>query len=323
MEFESERAYTFDNIVIDSNNFFMRYYSVESAKTKQESYDANVGSIANAIRGLNKLLREYGNIHTHVYLLFDNAKSKMNVRKLIDPGYKLNRQRKSEAFYRSLDMFRLIMLSYRDNMSVVFGTGHEADDIAPVVIGRTTGSVLVVSEDMDWCRLITNRVQLLNRNGVVGKKKFLEKYKFSPTENGIILYKTFHGDTVDNIPVGVLNIPKHLTVRLIDDYADIYEVVENLDIIDYLSGNWKTKIREAKSRLFLNHELVSYIPISETNIDKCMVDCHYKPKILKTIYKTLDVDMSGVDTRVQVTVPSKNEKSWLDDFLKEPKPKRW
>ena len=314
----------YDYIIVDSNNFFNRYYSVEQANTKDESFEANTECIANALRGINKLGREYGNSSTEFYMLFDNAKSKMNVRKLIDPAYKLNRQKKSPAFYRSLDMFRLILLSYDDRMHVVFGTGHEADDIAPVIVNKVSGRILVVSEDMDWCRLITDEVHLFNRSGIVGKSEFLDKYGFVPTEDSIILYKTIHGDTVDNIPIGIKNFPKHLTIRLVGDYKDIYDVKENLDIIEYLSDTWKSRIKENISRMYLNHELVSYVSLGESEIDKCTIDCKFKPKILKTLYETLNFNIGGVDKRLQYWLQhEQGRKQVEDDLFKMPKPKRW
>lgn len=331
----TEQTYTYDNLVIDVNNYYHKSYHVHSDLTYEVGNKKVItGGIYGFIKSLQKFERELLKEDGHIYFLFDNPDSKYNMRQMsIDPTYKANRKKYSEPFYRGIDYLRLILMDYRDNCTIIYGTGLEADDLAPNVIKYIDKeeSTLIISEDLDWARVLGyegKHVDLYQKKSIMNKKKFNERFNFIPTENNVILYKVIRGDTADNIPVGIPNIGTKLVEKLIGDYEDIFEVIENIDIIPYLNDTWKKRIKDNKGRLRLNHQLVSFIPVSDSYLKQFTFKSKFRPKNLLLLYKSLGFDPIKLDKRIERFTIDKNQKTPYnegedkDSFFKVPEARR-
>ncbi len=320
----------YDNIVIDTNLLYYKnyatnlelYYTVNNKKIL-------TGGIYGSIRSINKLKRDYLAENGTIWCIFDNATSKQNMRqKMIDPYYKANRSKKPKSFYRSLDYLRLILMNYSDDFKVVYGTGFEADDLAPNVLEdiHVSDTVLLVSEDLDWSRFIEYEkrpIHQLMKKEVYDSKLFNKKYNFLPTLNKIVLYKTITGDKSDNIPIGVPNIPKAKVIYLIENYDNIYDLLERIPYDQSISKKWKKDFSINNARLRLNYQLVSFIPINQDYYRKFVSNSKFKPLILEKIYKSLGFNLSKIDTRVHEFILKKQfaTNKYMpkrDSFFREP-----
>jgi len=299
-------ANKYDHLLIDSNNLYARnYYAQENMTFSYKGNTIVTGGVHGFLRSLNRLKKLHLKENGLIWCLFDNSDSKINMRRdLYDPAYKKNRKDKPKAYYRGMDCLRLILHNYRDYIRVVYGTGFEADDIAPVIIRQfpLDSDVLACSEDLDWARLITNNIKLYMKNKVFGQTDFYEKYGFTPSEKSIILYKTIRGDKVDNIPIGLPMITTKNLNKIIENYDDIFDVLDSLDEIEYLNESWKEKFEESSARLRLNHQLVSFIPIDDEYIKDFIFTGKFRPKILEPLYEALGFQIFYIDTKTYKAV---------------------
>jgi 5'-3' exonuclease len=157
---------------------------------------------------------------------------------------------------------------------------------------------------------------------VFDKREFNNRFNFKPNDNRVVLYKTIRGDSVDNIPAGIPNFPTKKLVRLVEDYKDIFDVIDNLEIIPYLTPTWREKIRKNEPRLRLNHQLVSFIPISDDYLQQFTFACKFRPKNLAVLYESLQFTISKIDERVvDYAQPThhKAQEEPKDSFFRVPK----
>lgn len=254
---------------------------------------------------LQRIERDYLELGGEVYFLFDNCHSGIYKRKEIDPEYKSNRTKKEDTFYRSLDFLHLILMSYKNNYFTIKKEGMEADDLVESFVEKyKEDTILLVTNDQDWFRAISERVhvakymQFHKCYTIYNVEQFIEKFKFPPTNANMCLYKSIRGDKGDNIPIGIPNIREKNLVQLITEYDSIKEICLDLDNIDYLSPKFKTLIIENKARLLMNYKLVDYISISVEELEESTYQAKFSPKTLLDLYSSLNMDISKIDPRV-------------------------
>lgn len=323
----SDNPFVYKNIVIDGNNLFHRNHE----KLKHMTYTVGnnsvvTGGIYGSIRSVWSLERKFleSSDDATIFILFDNAKSKENMRKEIDPSYKLNRESKPPEFYRAIDYFRFILLHSAKNYVVVYGTGYEADDIAPVVLNfiKNGDTTLVVSEDLDWARLINfggRTVHHHMKGKVYNKSTFNKEYDFEPSESKIVLYKSIRGDTSDNIPVGVPHMKEKDVIEIVEGVEDVFELLEVVDELDFLSSNMRQKIKDNAARLKLNHQLASFIPLEHKDIENHIFRGWYNPSVLLRTYEALGFNVEEFDKRVKDYIDNKYQSYNKDDFFTTPR----
>ena len=318
----------YDYIIVDTNLWYHRNYSIHKDLTFKVGEKSIVtGGIWGFLNSLGKWKRDFAHENTKFYFLFDNATSKSNVRNLlIDPSYKMNRKKMPDSFYRGLDFLRLILMHEDDRFFTVYGTGYEADDIAPYVINKIAkddSDILVISEDLDWARLIEKNVDMYMKKDIYDKKKFYQKYEFYPGKDSVTLYKVIRGDNVDDIPIGLPNFSKKNLIRLVHDYKTIFDVIENLDIIPYLNDMWKSRFLENKSRLILNHRLVTFFPIDESIMPQFITQSKRQEEILEKFYNILGFDIYKVDKNLYNYIEEReSKKKGFNGFFRPPSMKR-
>lgn len=312
----------YDVLIIDVYNIYHKNYAKLSHLTHQVGNSQIVtGGIYGALRSFEKYQKDFLKEDGCVYYLSDNPTSKLLDRKAIDPEYKLNRIKRSPEFYRNIQFLLMILMNHNSKDFVVQKDGVEADDFVKAIIQNISKekSVLLISSDMDWARMINydgRNIQWYDTNSIMYKADFIQKYGFNPSEKTIVNYKTFRGDGSDNIESGLPHLPEKLLLQLID-YEDIYDILDNLEIISFLSDKWKEKIKQQAPRLILNYKLVSFIEISETDIQKFITLCQYKPAYLKLLYQSLGFKIESIDPRL-INVffdDDKIKNKEIDDFF--------
>jgi 5'-3' exonuclease len=308
----SEMIRLYDAILIDiSNKYHAAFSTSVNLTTKLEDGSKLVtGGIYTTIKGIQKLRRERLVPGGQVFYLCDSGlrssqgtldETPMMLRRNIDPEYKANRKPHPDpSFYRGLEIAISILLNLYDRSYVVRCDGYEADDLVPVTIRRYTpdnAHVLLVSTDTDWCRALSDSVDVLRGDKLVNVKSFTEDYGFSPQGCGLQIYKSFRGDS-DNVPKGVEGIREKDLVRLINDYPSIDDVRDKLDDIEFLSTTWKNTIKERWPRILLNYRLIDFLPMDDATFDAGLHVCSFKPRSLRAQYDALGFDVDKLDARV-------------------------
>lgn len=317
----------FDNILIDVSNLFHRGYAVMSSMTHvmSDGTEMVTGGIYNSIRMIQKIESEYLSPGGMLYLLFDNCFASDDRRKIIDPMYKANRTKADVSFARSLDLFQLIALSYKDNWVIVNRQGYEADDLVYPIVSSIDGTSLLISNDMDWMRALSETVSVgkYEEGGYViyDRERFKNKMGFYPSLSGMCIYKSFRGDTSDNIPAGVSGMRSKDLSMILDKYVSdrppldiMKDIIRDVDTLD-LSDAWKDKIRENKSRLLLNCRLVDYLHIGKDEMADAMFSSRFQPRVLYTMYESLGFDVSKIDPRVMQFFEKREKKISDDSFF--------
>lgn len=304
----------YQKIFVDVSNFYYRgFYTGQSMTIELDEKTTMVtGGIYNSLRMIQKIERDYLAKDGEVFFLFDNCHSGINRRKQIDPDYKSNREKKDEAFYRSLDYLHVVLLSYKDNYRTVKVEGMEADDLVGKLVDiYKKDSILLVSNDLDWFRAINSNVQAAKyekgKYHIYDKKAFIERYGFEPTVNRMCMFKSFVGDAGDNVPKGVPNMKTKDIVRLVSEFDSIHDIVQNIDSLDYITPLFKKRIKENASRLVMNYKLVDYLSISETELKENIFYCKFNAKALNVLYTSLGFDIAKIDPRVYQFFPKKKK----------------
>lgn len=321
----------YDRILIDTSNFYMRAYFVNQNLTAvmEDGTKMATGGIYTSLRMTQSLEKRFLAEDGKIYFLFDNCHSGNNRRKEIDPAYKSNRTKKDDSFYRSLDIFQMILLNYKDNYRCVKREGFEADDLVyPLVKSFRSGlKTLLISNDLDWFRAISENVHVAKyENGdyeIYDIEKFKEKLGFAPTESSMIMYKSFRGDTSDNIPPGLPGIRSKDLDYIVEHFDTIKELLMSLKDITELSDNLKEKIQDSYPRLSLNEKLVSYQPVTIEELKEDIYKCVFNPHTLHSLYTSLKFNTGNIDPRVAQFYAKMEEKDEDDgDFFKFDKIKR-
>lgn len=315
----------YDKILIDVSNAYHRAYYVGSNLTNvmEDGKEMVTGGISVFFSMVKRMERDFLNTKGEIYFIFDNTHSGENRRKSIDPDYKSNREKKDEPFYKAMDYLNLILMSYKDNYKVVKRPGSEADDlVSPLVRNMPESTILLVSNDMDWFRSISEKVHVAkyekNDYVIYTPELFEEKYGFPATVKNICLYKAFRGDGSDNIPKGVSGIRENLLIPLIMKYSSIRDIIINLES-ENISDIWKNKIKESQARLELNMKLVSFEEVPIEELKEYIFACQFSPKILKSLYKSLNFNISKFDPRVTQFFPEKVKSDSFFQFIPLPR----
>ncbi|NCB03338.1 MAG: hypothetical protein EOM67_14465 [Spirochaetia bacterium] len=282
----------------------------------EDGMEMVTGGIYNSLRMIQRIERDFLEQNGEVFFLFDNSHSGLNRRKEIDPEYKANREKKDEAFYRSLDYLHLIFLNYKNNYRTVKVEGMEADDLVDTMVKMNPEeSILLVSNDLDWFRAIRENVHVAKYEDkdyhIYDRQGFIDKYGFEPTVNKMCMYKSFKGDAGDNVPIGVEGIRTIVLVRLISEFDSIQDIYRHVDDLDYVSPIFKERIKENTPRLLMNYKLVNYLDITPEEIEENTYVCSFNPSTLNSLYKTLDFDVSKIDPRVYQFFPKKEKGSFF------------
>lgn len=317
----------YDYIIFDSNNYYLRQYMTRKDEVvKQGKRTVSVGGIRGFLQGLNKIAKEYLADNGQIICGFDNQASKMRLRKEIDPDYKANRVEAHPSFARSIEMLQTILLSYRDDLTVLMKSGQEFDDMALPLIAQLPEdkSVLIITNDMDFFRLLDYKgrtVHIYDNNKVWNQNEFESKYGFFATSETVVMYKVIRGDRSDNIAPGIPNFPKKSLEHLISVYPDIYEFIKEIEIFE--GGKWRDSAPYLKGKLRLNAELIDFIESEDADINSYLYKAKFNPKVLAVMYGSLQFSKS-FDRRVESYMQAKEaeKQGFSDSFFEQPKMER-
>jgi len=303
---------------IDTSNLFRRSYESLLSRGFQDK-ELYQKTIYQTFVSIKKIQKDFLWSFSDIYFLFDNPDSKHNLRAELSDEYKKNREKMPKSYYRYLEYFKSILLTYDNNFYVVYIDFLEADDLVLSLIDHIKkDEIVLISADLDWSRCINykgNDIVWYNFDHLYDKDEFKFKYGFYPTVDKIILYKCLSGDKSDGIKKVITYLSTENIKQLCNDFNTIDELFINLKNISYLSMKFKYRIEENIAQLRINRKLMSFINIEKFGkIRNFIHSCKFKEKELKLYYKGLNIDLSFDKRFNRYTSPFKTPDS--DNFFK-------
>jgi hypothetical protein len=275
--------------------------------------------IKKALAMIRNLHEKFGYVDSKIYLLFDNPESVISIRKVVDSEYKSCRLKKSvpKGIYETLGIFIEILKSYSDQYYICRVPSLEADDLPPAIIKTlkidNNNKALIISNDLDWSRNITDNISWYNYNDLYSVSKFQKEFKFSPRGKAVQMYKAIHGDRSDNIENAVPRLPKEILLDIVNRFDSIDDLFKNLwkKETEY-PHDWKMRLKEAENNIRKNFTLVDFMPL-EIKTEDFIIECKRRPKLLRIFFKSfnlsLEKDMhSKEDAKQPFFVPKKTRK---------------
>lgn len=312
----------YDYILVDISNIYHAAMSVSAHLTMETAEGTIVtGGVYSSLKTIQRVAKEYLAENGKMYFLFDNTSSVESRRKQIDPEYKANRYKKDPMFYRGLDYLNLILLSYENGWIVVRRPGSEADDLVAAALWGIPeeSNVLLYSNDLDWSRAISDKVTWAKRDFakhsdvLVTKESFKAEYGYTPTRESVCLYKSFRGDSSDNIAIGVERIPEKVLLHIVENYSSLPDLFRRLDDSS-IPQNWRDAIREKKARLALNYSLIDFEHVDQEEFSAHSTETVFQPETLKRLYNVLGFQVTKIDPRIQKMDAPKTEESEFFEF---------
>ena len=311
----------YQRILIDVSNIYFRAFSTSQHLVADvEGRRMVTGGIFTSIKMIQRIERNYLASDGRIYFLFDSASSGEERRKDIDPDYKINRKKRDPQFFRGLDYLQLVLTHYQTGYRIVRKPSSEADDlVAPILesFGNAEYSILLVSNDMDWSRAITDSAHWMirrdNQDVIFTKEKFYEEHGFYPGLNEICLYKAIRGDVGDNIPPGVKNIPETTLLNIVHQAKSVSNMFLYLTELE-IPPQWKEAIKQNRGRIQLNLMLVDYQPISISTCREHTTITEFNKEMLTMFYKMLNFKPEGIDERLRKQEPPVREEDFFKNF---------
>ena len=274
----------YQNIIIDSVNLAYQVFKtkkeVPSAVGQHNVYKYSVRMFLNEVRELrNKWLTPDG----QVYLLFDNYTSRAEMaqmfgfmnRKEVSDTYKANRTKQPQEFYNSLNLIRYYYLHADSSHHTCRIDCLEADDLCkPIINAKCKGqTVLLVSTDLDWARMIGGDVDWLNdiHGEPMHQHDLSDELGFEVNEHTLIAYKALFGDESDNVRQITRKTKEHLEefrkiAETLVDENDIITLARQREMSDTKTLFYDLRNVSQESHYRSNCQLVGFIPVTEGHI---------------------------------------------------------
>jgi len=252
-------------LLIDASNLLFRsYYATAYSGNLMQNKD---GIYTNGIYGFaHAMIKLLDSGYTHVLVALD-PKGKTH-RHVEYPEYKGTRK---DTPLELVSQFPL-MEEYLTALGVYYYQQeyYEADDIIGYAVEHFKtefDEVTIYSNDHDLMQLLDKNVnQIVSRKGLKEIETFTPEYlkeKMGVTPNQIADYKGLVGDASDNIP-GVPGVGAKTAVKLLDEFNNLENILENLDSI---KGKLKEKIFENSELAIFSKKLATIATDFDNKID--------------------------------------------------------
>jgi len=259
-----------------------------------------------------RYIEELAETGKHIYLLFDNATSKVQARQYISETYKSSRTNKPNVFYRTVDFVQFYATqTCNSNVKIIRVPSREADDLikslllfneahedleAPLKFPDMDkeDKILCVANDSDWYACLGSQVHMVwfGDTEPYTEESFINEFGFKPTMKRVAVYKALMGDTSDDIePILRKKDLDHDTLIYIiehygvGDYADVLPVLIAKD--DKVCQKVKDILREKREKYQINLKLTDYMPTSLSRIHRYTFQGKGNQLMRKTLMKVL------------------------------------
>lgn len=299
--------------IIDTFGILFRsFYALKGMASSKGHPSGMINGFANFVLGL-----ENDKSDLIIYALDSKGKS---FRSKLYEEYKTNRQTPPDELLIQLQVcLKMIKQMQLNHVSV---EGYEADDIIASLVEICKNKdifIRIITADKDLYQLIQNgKVEVFSpiSRRSYDEQACLEKYGVLPAK--IADYLAICGDVADNIP-GVKGIGPKGAKTLLEDFTDLNDIYENLDLI----ANPRTKklLLESKEKAILSKKLASlykeldlkYLLNQKRVINPLLsIKDILQEYELKTILKKLDLEQSK---QVKKDQPQSNKQSFNKSFF--------
>lgn len=276
----------YKHLIVDGSNLFHRCFylgGLEHSATLKHNLGYHVIEYCSEL--VKGLASNWTTEDSIIYFLFDNSQSQINLRKEIDPNYKSNRDKilADKDLYKYHNFFIEMLKVSSDNYRILMAGSLEADDLVKPLIENLsvdlTNQVLLVSNDLDWSRMLSNNIHWFNWDMVYTVDGFFSKFNFFPSQEGIKLYKAIKGDPSDHIPVGCAYVPKS-EVELICNEAYGFKSWDDFVLYLQQPNKLETKtvnnLKQNLKSIRKNYSLIDFVPI-DISIESYIKNCSFQP----------------------------------------------
>jgi len=276
----------YNAILIDVMNLCYRLYDKDSESSIKKIDNKYVykNLLKDFITKVDSLEKVYALKDTQIYLLFDNPMSRdkihdsfryVNRNEVYNP-YKANRIKdKKKEFFNTLNIIKYYYILNSKRYHTIKVQNLEADDFVKIILEQKTDKddrVLLVTNDVDWCRYISDNVYYYPdfSKEPANAPYFERKYNYKPTEFNLVLNKTLFGDKSDNIPSVCSSSDKHFEEfkMLISELKSIEEFWKAFHK-GLFDTNIYTKIKDKERQLQINFAMTSIV-----NVHKGILKSH-------------------------------------------------
>jgi hypothetical protein len=270
----------YDNLLIDVVNVAYRTFTHKSEQAaivgKKQVYK---DSIANFIRKIEELKKELLHFDGHIYLLFDNPTSRIDLQssfyfadsKKAFAKYKEDRSKEPKEFYNSLNLIKYYYLMTGLEYHTIQIQKLEADDLVEPTLKRYCKGKqnLLVSTDLDWARYISNDTHWQSQWGIIDTPETIsERLGFPVNEQSLTAYKAIFGDPSDNIPPITTSKHKPYFLPLLSDSFQALQLIGEALTTREEPHPILDAIRQHERQYRINLQLVESIPVGDSHIEK-------------------------------------------------------
>jgi hypothetical protein len=242
----------------------------------------------------NKFLDENGQI----IFLFDNYESRDELNRLLRPlkesdnrrkvnkEYKSTRIRQKMEFYNTLDVVRYYYLIQTKEYHTAHIPNLEADDLIPRCLEKCLGTTLLISNDSDWCRYMSETVHTLPDLywNPLDRQGFIEKNGYEPLEGKIILNKILWGDQADHIDAVFPDLKPELKKYIVEHFDDVQDFMLNASN-NITTSPFVVMIKDREADIRLAYQMLVAIPVAENHFNAIFTTGRNSSAMLKTMRK--------------------------------------
>lgn len=287
-------------LLIDGSSLAYRSFYAFINNPLRNSKGFNTSSGYGFIRSLIKVMNEIK--PDYAVCSFDLPKP--TIRHIEYKEYKAKRKKMPDEL--SLQMPYIKKITEAFGIKIVEIEGYEADDVIYTFAKKAEREgldVVIFTFDKDIMQVINNNIKVFNMHSKgsewIDEKGVIEKFGVKPEFLPSFLSLT--GDSSDNIS-GIKGIGKKNALSLINDFGNIDNIVENIEII---------KNEETRKILSENIELIRnnyrLIKMNEIPIDTNLKETRLKEKnleVLKKIFRELEffsfLKEMGMEEKIEI-----------------------
>lgn len=264
-------------LIIDANNLGYKVLNrdLDRSLLKISNKFIYGAFVKNYIETISYLKNKFGS--EEVILLFDNHTSKEELKKAfklhqgttrkdIKETYKSNRKKESNEFYESLNFIKYYYMIGDSCYHTAQVFKLEADDLVKPCLDTIVrkDSALLVTNDMDWARYLSDKIHYLPKDEPVDEQIFFELHGYVPSEEKIILDKLLFGDSSDNITPVFPEIKNSIRKQILNDFDSIFDVILYNSSKEYLK-EFTSLIKDRELDIKINYQLLSSIEVTNEN----------------------------------------------------------
>ena len=277
-------------VLFDGNALIHRAYH---AFEKSPLTVRKTGEIVSAVYGFALMLLKVVNElqPTHYAVTFD--KKAPTFRHKIYEQYKAHRPPAPEELVNQIEKVRKLVRAF--HIPIFEMEGYEADDLLGALSKQAAEKdidTIIVTGDADTMQLVSPKVKVLYPKP---RKSFSDTMlydeaavteKYGITAKQIPDLKGLVGDPSDNIP-GVRGIGDKTAVKLLQEFASIEKIYENLDNVTPPRAQAALKGNEADARRSKElATIVTDVPVT-LNLEECRID-HFDHDTVAEMFRELE-----------------------------------